>query len=272
MLACIIEIESRAWRDGMIEGLTRGHALAAKDGLGGEALRTAITQRFNELTPPAYHSYIDAYQHQGYVPGVHIKLLSFWQWRTLAADLAEIAAVTELLGCTAGFQEEEARCALLLDDSVPGYVPYQSLVDHGGPADPAPHFLDGLIDGYNLCWQFLHDDRDSDEQYVESVMEYLDAFWPEDYKLYRYHYERLRRPSPSASAAGNRRQQALLEYGPWSGLANDLAAEIERCTAAGEVLSRKWIALSRRLLLKVEEPAPSLEWSIPPRIEKEMSW
>ena len=256
----------------MIEGLTRGHALAAKDGLGGVKLTNAVMQRYYQLTPPAHHSYVDAYQHQDYYYGVIPQLLSFWQWRTLAADLAEITAVTELLGCTPGFQEEEVRCALLLGDAVPGRAPYQSLLDHGGQTDPAPHFLDGLIDGYDLCWQFLHDDGDSDEQYVESVMEYLEAFWPEDYKLYRYRYERMRRPSPSAGAAGGRRQQALLEYGPWSALVTDLATEIERCTAAGEVLSRKWIALSRRLLWKVEEPVPSFAWTIPPKIEEELSW
>ena len=112
MLACITEVESRTWRDGMIEGLTRGYALAADDGLHGNGILRTVMQRFNQLTPPAYHSYITAYLHQDCIKYWIIpKMLSFWQWRTLASDLAEIAQVAELLGCTTGFRAEEVRCA-----------------------------------------------------------------------------------------------------------------------------------------------------------------
>ena len=120
MLACITEIQAPAWRAGMIEGLTRCHALAAREGLRGPALLRPIVRRFNELTPPAYHAYCAAYLHQGCLYGVMPKMLSFWQWRYLATDLYEIVQVAELLGCGPGRLEEEARAALLLDDIVPG--------------------------------------------------------------------------------------------------------------------------------------------------------
>jgi hypothetical protein len=133
MLACITEIESPAWRAGMIEGLTRCHALAASEGLRGPDLLRTVVRRFNALTPLAYHAYCTAYLHQGCLYGVMPKMLSFWQWRYLASDLAEIAQVTALLGCASGLQEEEARAALLLDDAVPGNAPYQSV-----PPAPPP--------------------------------------------------------------------------------------------------------------------------------------
>jgi hypothetical protein len=283
MLACITEVESRAWRDGMIEGLTRGYALAADDGLRGNGILRTVMQRFNQLTPPAYHSYITAYLHQDCIKyGIIPKMLSFWQWRTLASDLAEIAQVAELLGCTTGFRAEEVRCALLLHaipgaEAEPDAAPYQSLLDHGGPADPEPHYLDGLVDAYNLCWQVVHDWGHDGVEYCDAVREYLEAFWPEDYMLYRQRCNRDRRPSPAIPRApifapSVPRLGAGLEYGPWSALVDELAAEIERCTAAGASLSRKRIDLSCRLLCRVDEPAPSLDWTLPPKLEEELSW
>lgn len=258
MLACITEVQSPAWRAGMIEGLTRCHALAACDGLRGPNLLRTVIRRFHDLTPPAYHAYSTAYLHQGCLYGVVPKMLSFWQWRYLAADLAEIVQVAELLGCAPGRQEEEARTALLLDDGVPGTGPYQSLLDHGGPSGSDPHYVDGLVDAYNLCWEFQHDCLLDGDDYIAEALVYLGDFWPDDYKLYRERSSS--QPCPA------------LEYGPWSALVGELATEIERCTAAGAPYTRKRVELSRRLLCRVDEPAPSLDWTLPPRLEKELTW
>ncbi len=290
MLACITEIRSPAWRAGMIEGLTHCHTLAAGEGLRGANLLRTVIRRFNELTPAAYHAYCTAYLHQGCLYGVAPKLLSFWQWRYLAADLAEIVQVTELLGCAPGRQEEEARAALLLDDSAPGTGPYQSLRDHGGPTGAAPHYLDGLVDAYNLCWEFQYDCLLDGDDYIAEVLGYLEAFWPDDYKLYRErsgHHgaghgrdghagrnEKRAAPLLSLALVGRSSPQPCpsLDYGPWSALVDELAAEITRCTAAGAPYSRKRVELSRRLLCRVDEPAPSLDWMLPPRLEKELAW
>ncbi len=148
MLACRTEVASAAWRSGMIEGLSRGLALVAEEDLGDKALVHALVKRFNQLTPAAYRRYVQAYLHQGELYGIAPKLLSFWQWRYIAADLAEIVTVADLLGCAPGFWEEEARGALLLDDATPSSGPYQSLLQHGGPYHPEPHFHDGLVDAY----------------------------------------------------------------------------------------------------------------------------
>ncbi len=280
MLACITEIQAPAWRAGMIEGLTRCHALAAGEGLRGPTLLRTIIRRFNELTPPAYHAYCTAYLHQGCLYGVKPKMLSFWQWRYLAADLTEIEQVAELLGCAAGRLEEEARAALLLDDTVSGTAPYQSLLEHGGPTGIDPQYHDGLVDAYNLCWEFQHDCCLDGDDYIAEVLAYLNAFWPDDYKVYR---ERTgqddcygKRTAPLASLALVGRSSAqpcpTLEYGPWSALVGELADEIVRCTAAGALFSCKRVELSRRLLCRVDEPAPSLDWTLPPKLEQELAW
>jgi len=276
MLACITEIESPAWRAGMIEGLTRCHALAASEGLRGPDLLRTVVRRFNALTPLAYHAYCTAYLHQGCLYGVMPKMLSFWQWRYLAGDLAEIAQVTALLGCASGLQEEEARASLLLDDAVPGNAPYQSLLDHGGPAGTAPHYLDGLVDAYSLCWEFQYDYLLDGDILVAEVLEYLDIFWPDDYKLYRARSgdDHCAAPLFLRTLVGHSSPQLCppLEYGLWCALVGELAAEIERCTAAGALFSRKRVDLSRRLLCRVDEPPASLDWAPPPRLEKELAW
>jgi hypothetical protein len=279
MLACITEIQSPAWRAGMIEGLTRCHALAAGEGLRGAELLRPVIRRFNELTPPAYHAYCTAYLHQSYC-GVMPKMLSFWQWRYLAIDLYEIVQVAELLGCGQGRLEEEARAALLLDDAVPGREPYQSLLNHGGPVGIDPQYHDGLVDAYNLCWEFQYDCSLDGDEYIAEVLAYLDAFWPDDYKIYRNRSGQDgcdgKRTAPLASLVlvGRSGSQPCppLEYGPWSALVDELAAEIARCTAAGAPFSRKRVELSRRLLCRVDEPAPSLDWTLPAKLEQELAW
>lgn len=277
MLACFTEVDSTAWREGMIAGLTRGYALAIK-GLRGKDLLRVLIRRFNELTPPAYHAYVRAYLHQRDLYGVSPKMLSFWQWRYLAADLDEIVRVAELLGCDGGLQEEEARAALLLSPDVASPAPYASLVDHGGPTlnDPHhPHHLDGLVDAYNLCWQFVYEGGLDGDAYCGKILEYLDLFVPEDYKLYCERFYRLAQSLPAYAVAKPVAELAqgmrpTLTYRVWAALARELAVEIDRCTAAGAILSRKRVELSRLLLCAVNEPAPSLEWTLPPALEREL--
>jgi hypothetical protein len=270
------EVASPAWRDGMIEALTGGCSLAVEEGLHGSALLRAVIQRFNRLTPAAYHTYAGAYLHQGELYGVTPKMLSFWQWRYLAADLAEIVQVAELLGCEGGFLEEEARGALLLTASAPSTAPFASLLEFSAGTcldDLAPSFADGLVDGYNLCWQLLYDGGLNGDEYTETLLTYLDAFWPEDYRLYRSRYEHFQRSVPRATATAHRSLQVdrPLPFRAWSDAARELAAEIDRCTAAGMLLSRKRVEVSRVLLCQPGDPAPSLDWTLPLRLEQELS-
>jgi hypothetical protein len=277
MLASMTEVASPAWRAGMIEGLAAGCALAAEEGLQGSALLRAVIQRFNHLTPRAYHAYTSAYLHQGELYGVMPKMLSFWQWRYLAADLAEIVQVAELLECPGSFLEEEARGALLLSAETPSTAPYASLLDFGAagpcPADPAPSYEDGLVDAYNLCWQLLYDGGLNRDEYVEDVMGYLDDFWPEDYRLYRARFDYRLRSAPDTGPAAHRNLPAdrPLTYRTWASAACELAAEIERCTAMGQLLSRKRVELSVRLLCQPGDPAPGLDWVLSPRLKRELS-
>ena len=271
MLACKTEVASAAWRDGLIEGLAYGLALAVDEDLRGKALQHAVIRQFNQLTPGGYHRYVQAYLHQGELYGVSAKMLSFWQWRYLAADLAEIVQVAELLDCPPGSLEEEARSALLLDAATRSSAPYQSLLEHGCPIDPDPQRHDGLVDALNLCWQFQHDGGLDGIEYCAAVMQYLDLFWPADYKLYRCRYAGAQRLSPTAQPGlRNHCAEAFLEYDAWCAAVAELTAEVECCAAACEPLSRRGRALSRRLLCEDNEPLPSRDWAPPESLEKEL--
>lgn len=264
MLACMTEVASAAWRDGMIEGLTRGLAFAAEEDLHGRALTRALVRRFNHATPAAYHRYVQTYLHQEELYGVEPKMLSFWQWRYLAADLAEIVEVAGLLGCAPGQLEEEARAALLLADSEPSTAPAHSLREHGAPGSSEPHFHDGLVDAYSFCWQVLHDRGLDGVEYCARVMDQLDLFWPADYKLYRQrmaHARRLVRDERPGCTTPE--DEWPLDYGAWAELVCELSAEVDRCCMEGERLSRRRRELCRRLLCEEYEPLPSRDWSAP---------
>lgn len=264
MLACMTEVACAAWRDGMIDGLTRGLALAVDDDLRGAALQRRLVVLFNRATPAAYRRYVQTYLHQDDLYGVEPKMLSLWQWRYLAADLREIAAAADLLGCAPGVLEEEARSALLLGPDESSTEPYQSLLACGGPAGLEPTFQDGLADAFSLCWQLRHDRGLDGIDYCAGVMEYLELFWPADYKLYRCRMAHVRRLGRGeAHACATPEDDWPLEYGPWAELVCELAAEVDLCCARGERLSRRGRELSRRLLCEEYEPLPSRDWSLP---------
>jgi hypothetical protein len=130
------------------------------------------------------------------------------------------------------------------------------------------------VDAYNLCWQFVYEGGLDGDAYRGKLLEYLDLFVPEDYKLYCERFYRLAQSLPAYAVAAPARPEGLrptLTCGAWAALVRELAAEIDRCTAAGAPLSRKRVELSRMLLLPVDEPAPSLAWTLPPELAQELS-
>src|SRR5262245_33511071 len=94
MLASKTELVSQLWRDGMIDGLTTGYALAASDGLHRRRLYFVLLRGFIRLAPRAYRRYLRAYARQGGSCDSRLPMLSFWQWRTDAANLAELAQIS----------------------------------------------------------------------------------------------------------------------------------------------------------------------------------
>ena len=160
----------------------------------------------------------------------------------------------------------------LLGDDTPSAAPYQSLLKQGGPVTTEPHYHDGLVDAYGFCWQLLHDGELDSIEYCAEIMQYLDIFWPADYKLYRRRFARARQLTPSVHAAPQTYgDEWPLEYGPWSELVCELNTELDRCAAAGERLSRRGREVSRLLLCEEYEPLPSCDWSLPQSLEKELS-
>lgn len=273
MLASTLELESSQWREGMIEGLTASYALASGNGLQGRRLYFAMLRRFMRLAPGAYRRYLRTYTRLGRSGDSRGLLLSFWQWRSAAADLAELVQLSVMLGCSPGEQAEELRIALLLTAGEAGDGPYYSLRDHGCPLDAAPHRTDGLIDGYKLCSKLARDEALHDISFVDSLIEYLDALWPEDYRRYRYRYIRHVRAS-RAELAG---QQATdsgprLDYAAWSSAVRELRDEVDRCRGAGKAVSPRSLDLSRRLLCEPGEPLPTLAWTIVPKLQEALVW
>ena len=110
------------------------------------------------------------------------------------------------------------------------------------------------------------------DHFVGAIIEYLDAFWPEDYRRYRYRYAQHARQA-RISRTNNRFEDVgpRLEYRPWSILVCELHDEIRRCRCAGVKSSHKRLELSRRLLCHPGEPLPVLDWTAPPKLLAELS-
>lgn len=257
----------------MIEGLTASYSLASGNGLHGRRLYFAMLRRFMRLAPRAYRRYLRTYTRMGRNGDGRGPLLSFWQWRSAAADLAELVQLSVMLGCSPGEQADELRITLLLAAGEPGDGPYSSLRDHGCPLDAAPHRNDGLIDGYKLCSKLARDEALHDISFIDSVIEYLDALWPEDYRRYRYRYIRHIRAS-RAELAGQQSPDwgPRLDYAAWSSAVQDLHDEVGRCRSAGKAVSPKSLDLSRRLLCEPGEPLPALAWTIVPKLQEALVW
>lgn len=273
MLASILELESAHWREGMIEGLTASYSLASGNGLHGRRLYFAVLRRSMGLAPHAYRRYMRAYRRLGRSGDGRGHWLSFWQWRSHAVELAELVQLSTMLGCSPGEPAEELRLTLLLAAGEPGDGPYYSLRGHGCPLDAAPHRDDGLIDGYKLCSKLARDEALHDISFVDGVIEYLDALWPEDYRRYRYRYIRHVRAS-RAELAGQQVPDLgpRLDYATWSAAVQDLHDEVVRCQNAGKAVSPRSLDLSRRLLCEPGEPLPTLAWTIVPKLQEALVW
>ena len=114
MLACKTELDSPAWRQGMIDALRVGYSLADRTGLRGGCLYFALLRRFTQLAPLAYRSYRRAHAFLDDAYCGYPERLTFWQWRTCALDLADRVTVGALFGCAPGSQVAQLRRALLL--------------------------------------------------------------------------------------------------------------------------------------------------------------
>jgi hypothetical protein len=264
MLVCKTELESPAWRTGMIEALTMGHSLADCGELRGGRLYLALLRRFTQLAPPAYRTYRRSYMQLGDAHRIFPERLSFWQWRTCGAGVVETAGLDSLLGCATGSQAARVRCTLLLTtedwDEGLSQAPYAC----GCTCDLAPNEIDGQIDGYQLCARLMYDENLDGDRYLDAVAAYLEALWPADYRYYRSRYAACAReacyshPDSRLKDVGPR-----LEYRLWSVFVRELHAEIRRCRRAGVESSRNLCELSRRLLWHPGEPLPVVDWTPP---------
>lgn len=272
MLACKTELHSTAWRQGMIDALTTGVSLAGASGLRGSQLYLALLRRFTHLTPLAYRRYRRTYALLGDAYHLYPERLSFWQWRTRAVDLAERVNLSALLNCPPGDQVVQLRCTLLLTVGDPAEGAYNSLAAHGYAGVAAPNETDGQIDGYHLCCRLMYEDVLDGDCFVDAVIEYLDAFWPEDYRRYRYRHAQLARQARLSRAEGSFDEPGpRLEYRHWSSLVGELHDEIRRCRHAGSKASRRQRELGRLLLCQPCERPPVLDWTVPPKLQVERS-
>lgn len=263
MLACKTELHSPAWRQGMIDALTSGCSLADYAGLRGGCLYHALLHRFTHLAPVAYRRYLRAHALVGNIDRIYPKRLSFWQWRTCSYDLVERISLSSMLGCAMGEQPVQLRSSLLLTGEE-NEAASHTQVAYGHACGP-PDETDGQIDGYELCCRLMYDERLDGDGFVGAVIEYLDAFWPEDYRRYRYRYAQLARQARIAQTLSGADGLGLrLEYRHWSALVCQLQDEIRRSRCAGVKSSSKRRELSRQLLCQPSEPPPVLDWTAPP--------
>jgi hypothetical protein len=274
MLVCKTELESSAWRHGMIEALTMGHALADCGGLRGGRLYLALLRRFTRLAPPAYRRYRRIHAQLEDAHRIYPEWLSFWQWRTYAADLIETARLDTLLGRASRGQAARLRRTLLLTTVTTENLDEESpQASHacGDTCDLAPNEIDGQIDGYLLCARLVYDEGLDGEHFVGAIAEYLEVLWPADYRRYRCRY--AQRACQTRNSHPESRWEdggACLGYRLWSVLVCDLHAEIRRCQCAGIEASRSRCELSCRLLCRPGEPPPVLEWTPPPELQAEL--
>lgn len=271
MFASITELESPHWREGMIDGLSVGYSLATGNGLRGRRLHFALLRRFIQLAPRCYRRYLRAYSRLKSSHDSNTPLLSFWQWRSDAANLAELVLVGRMFDWPPGGKVDAFRRILLLDAGKPSDGPYNSLRAHSCPLDPAPQRHDGLIDGYRLCSKLARDESLHASSFVDSVIEYMDALWPEDYRRYRYRYIRNVRATRT-ELAGYRSTDLgpRLNYAAWSTAVHELHDEVSRCQITGKAVSPRSLDLTRRLLCEPGEPLPTLAWTIVPKLQEEV--
>jgi hypothetical protein len=272
MLACKTELDSPAWRQGMVDALSVGCSLADRAGLRGGCLYFALLRRFTQLAPLAYRSYRRAHAILDDTHRIYPEQLSFWQWRTCAVDLADRINVSALVGCAAGDQVAQLRRVLLLTGGEMDEAASRSLVGNSHVCALVPDETDGQIDGYQLCCRLMYDKGLDGERFVGATIEYLFALWPEDYRRYRYRYAQHARQARVSRTETRFEDVGLrLEYRLWSALVCELHDEIRRCRRAGVKPSHKQRELSRHLLCHPGEPLPVLDWTAPPKLLAELS-
>jgi hypothetical protein len=264
MLACNIEFESTSWRDGMTTGLLDGIYLGWQYRHDEDRLHLELLRGIVQTAPRPYRRYLRAYNHQPIYPGILTKLLSYWQWRTYAAKLAELTGMTGSAGSGAhGDQEDALRSALLLSPDEASVAPYQALLAAGESVDPAPQARDGYIDAAICCSTLLDESDLTTNEYIQAASKRMQWLLPQDYLRYavRYidHREARQRQNPDAFYFPS---PCRPKY--WRSNVAALAAEIARCYAAGEGQSQLWLDLVEWLLLEPEEGVPNPNWEMPP--------
>jgi hypothetical protein len=267
MIACKTEYESRVWRDGMIEGLSEGLHLGSEYLHDGDRLYLELMRRIVKLVPRPYRRYVRAYYRQPLCPGIETKLLSYWQWRTCAAELAGVVQADAVLGRSSPTQEEELRSVLLLAPGEASAAPYQALLAACACTDPEPQQRDGLIDACFSCYARMHDDYLEGDEYFKAVSQDLYAWWPQDYFQYARRYFDLYTQGHGLIELG-----FPIRYPQWCDVVRDLQVEIARCQVNEEPSSPNRVQLQEWLLLQPQQGAPSLDWTMPAQFDEKFSW
>ncbi|MFN8465624.1 MAG: hypothetical protein U0X20_08750 [Caldilineaceae bacterium] len=256
----------------MVEALNDCIELSGKCRKDEDCLSRMLRRRIMKVAPEPYRRYRLAYKRQPLYFPIETQLLSHWQWRTYAAELAELAGLAELFDTPApGDQEEALRSALFLAPGEASTAPYQALLAAGESVDPAPQARDGNIDAAIYCAALLDECFLTVDEYKEDASLLMYWLWPQDYLRYslRYfhHYH------------AHKGEENVVTFFPWPRSLEEwrwnvaaLAEEVARCEAAGEGPSPRWHWLSEWLLLTPQAGVPSLDWHMPPTMADEPGW
>jgi hypothetical protein len=267
MLACTIEYESPNWRDGMSAGLSEGIHLGFQYREDEDRLHYELLRRIVDVAPRPYRRYLRAYYRQPLYPGIETKLLSYWQWRTYAAELAGLAV---LPGCAPGDNEEALRSAVLLAPGEASAAPYQALLAADESVDPAPQTCDGYIDAAIYCSTLLDECDLTADEYTRAASELMSWLLPQDYLRYALRYiDRRAARQGQDSGAFYFPSPCRVQY--WRCNVEALAAEVARCDAAGEGKSQLWLDLVAWLLLEPQEGVPNPDWEMPPAMAERLA-
>jgi hypothetical protein len=274
LLACIDEVQTSAWREGMIAGLSECLHFYTQGRLRRHRLYRAIEELSAQQTPTPYRHYLRVYSRQPFVDGIALKAVSHWQWRTCAIELAELLTAAELLDCPGGRREEEVRSVLLLADDEPSTAPYSALVAAGLPTDQQPLFLDGHVDGLLRSAETLISCDYDAADFATAMLRDLNNLWPYDYVVYRDRAARLARAGEShegeAAKPAEGRSTKMLGYPEWCAAVRSLH---DAQTAAPSQQRPLAILheLAGLLLLGPNHRIPTFAWSLSPELAEELA-
>jgi hypothetical protein len=278
LLACIDEVQTSAWREGMIAGISECLHLCTQKGLRRHRLYRAIEELSAQQTPAPYRHYLRVYSRQPFVDGIALKAVSHWQWRTCAIELAELLTAAELLDCPGGRREEELRSVLLLADDEPSTAPYAAVLAGGLPTDPQPLFLDGHVDGLLRSTETLISCDYDAADFAAAMLRDLNNLWPNDYVTYRAraarraaaekNQDRETAEPPTAQAAD--RKTNILAYPDWCAAVRSLH---DAQTAAPSQQRPLAILheLAGLLLLGPNDRIPTFAWSLSQELAEELA-